>query len=387
MIFFRKKKEYGLVFAGGGTKGAYQVEVAKALKEMNIKVKAVTGTSIGAINAALFIQNDMELMENLYETIEINDIMKISEKNQINQNEDLFSVQNIMKLASEYLMSDGISNEPLKKMLEKYLNIDKIYKSKIDLGIVTYDMSSYKGIQLFKNDIPKENLYDYLLASSCFPIFKPQVIHQNEYLDGGLSDNMPINMLIKKGYKNIILIDVTGIGVIKKNVDSSIYVKVIRPEEDLGGTFNFNHDNMIKNMKLGYYDTLKSFHKVIGNYFCFSLKEFNKLLKKFTLEEIKGLEIAGKIYGLDRFKIYEACEFLDLICMCYDKEEKEYQKVREQLTLSNISSYIKRGTGISVALDLIANYPTLYHESLIKKMIGDYVNAAHSIQIVKNLAK
>ena len=41
------KKDYALVLAGGGTKGAYQVGVWKALKELNINVKAIAGTSIG----------------------------------------------------------------------------------------------------------------------------------------------------------------------------------------------------------------------------------------------------------------------------------------------------------------------------------------------------
>ena len=38
-----EEKEYGLVLAGGGTKGAFQIGVWKALKELNIKVKAIAG--------------------------------------------------------------------------------------------------------------------------------------------------------------------------------------------------------------------------------------------------------------------------------------------------------------------------------------------------------
>ena len=58
-------KEYGLVFSGGGTKGAYQIGAIKALKEIGISVKAVSGASIGAINAAMFVQNDIELLESI----------------------------------------------------------------------------------------------------------------------------------------------------------------------------------------------------------------------------------------------------------------------------------------------------------------------------------
>ena len=41
--------EYGLVLAGGGVRGAYQIGVWKALKELKIKVSAVSGVSIGAV--------------------------------------------------------------------------------------------------------------------------------------------------------------------------------------------------------------------------------------------------------------------------------------------------------------------------------------------------
>ena len=52
-------REYGLVLAGGGTKGAYQVGVWKALCELGINIKAIVGASIGALNGALFLQNDI----------------------------------------------------------------------------------------------------------------------------------------------------------------------------------------------------------------------------------------------------------------------------------------------------------------------------------------
>ena len=56
-----EEKEYGLVLAGGGTKEAYQVGVWKALQELNINVTAIVGTSIGALNGALFLQDDIDV--------------------------------------------------------------------------------------------------------------------------------------------------------------------------------------------------------------------------------------------------------------------------------------------------------------------------------------
>ncbi len=49
----------GLVLEGGGTKGAYQIGAYKALRELGIEFQGVTGTSIGALNGAFIIQNDI----------------------------------------------------------------------------------------------------------------------------------------------------------------------------------------------------------------------------------------------------------------------------------------------------------------------------------------
>lgn len=51
---------FGLVFAGGGGKGAWQLGVWKALEEAGIRRKAVSGTSVGALNAALYAQGDYD---------------------------------------------------------------------------------------------------------------------------------------------------------------------------------------------------------------------------------------------------------------------------------------------------------------------------------------
>ena len=123
----------------------------------------------------------------------------------MNENKNIFSLSNIFNLAADYTKQKGIDNTPLRNMIRKYINMDKIYNSNIDFGLVTFSVKNRQPLQVFKNEIPKEEMENYLLASSCFPIFKPQIINNEEYFDGGLYDNIPANMLIEKGYKNIIM--------------------------------------------------------------------------------------------------------------------------------------------------------------------------------------
>lgn len=127
-------------------------------------------------------------------------------------------------------------------MIEKEIDIDKIYSSNIEFGLVSYSIKSKKALEVFKEDIPKKDFIDYLLASSCFPIYKAQKIKDEVYVDGFFHDNMPINMLIKKGYKNIIAIDIGSVNANKRLIDKNTYVKVVKASENLGGTFEFNKE-------------------------------------------------------------------------------------------------------------------------------------------------
>ena len=61
-------KPVGLVFAGGGGKGAYQIGIWRALRKLRLEqqIIAVSGTSVGALNAALYLKGNLELAEQLW---------------------------------------------------------------------------------------------------------------------------------------------------------------------------------------------------------------------------------------------------------------------------------------------------------------------------------
>ena len=56
-----------LVLSGGGTKGIYEFGVLQALKEIGEDhFDKVIGVSVGSLNAAMIVQNDLEKLENMY---------------------------------------------------------------------------------------------------------------------------------------------------------------------------------------------------------------------------------------------------------------------------------------------------------------------------------
>jgi len=61
--FLAAATSVALVLSGGGARGAYQIGVWKALRELNIDIVAVYGTSVGAINGALIAYGDYDFAE------------------------------------------------------------------------------------------------------------------------------------------------------------------------------------------------------------------------------------------------------------------------------------------------------------------------------------
>lgn len=373
------EKEYGLVLAGGGTKGAYEVGIWRALCEMGINVTSIVGASIGALNGALFLQNNFEETVKMYENIKIDNIMNV---NGIDANKNIFDLSNIFNLAADYTKQKGIDNTPLREMIRKYVDMDKIYNSPIDFGLVTYSVKNKTPLQVFKNEIPKDQMENYLLASSCFPIFKPQIINGEEYYDGGLYDNIPSNMLIEKGYKNIIIADIAGVGFSKKTVNKDIYVKVISSSEDLGGTFEFNHERILNNIKLGYLDTMKSFNKLQGHIYYFKPEEFAKMLEAFNLQTIYGLEYAAQMYNMDRCKEYTFEEFIQELRNRHLEAEKTYVKIKDTNLFQigkKLNKLFDKGLGICLAKDLYLDRPASKLSNYMFNFVKDYIVAAKAL--------
>ena len=76
-----------LVLSGGGARGAYQIGVWKALEELNIKCRIVTGTPIGSNNGALYPQGSLKEAEELWKNIDLETVFPITVDN--NNNKEL----------------------------------------------------------------------------------------------------------------------------------------------------------------------------------------------------------------------------------------------------------------------------------------------------------
>ncbi|MFQ8582593.1 MAG: patatin-like phospholipase family protein [Holdemania massiliensis] len=64
------------VLCGGGSRGAYEIGVWQTFRAAGMMPDIVTGTSIGALNGALIVQQDYEAALDLWENLRIDDVMK-----------------------------------------------------------------------------------------------------------------------------------------------------------------------------------------------------------------------------------------------------------------------------------------------------------------------
>lgn len=379
-----KKMQYGLALGGGGTRGAYQAGVAKALKELNIDIISVSGTSIGAINGAFIVQNDVEKMVELYRKITLDDVFKTNID--LDTNKDFFDFKNIFKVISEYVKNNGLDNTALRETLESYLDIEKIYKSKCDFGMLAFSLTDKKESKCFKDEIPKNELISRILASACFPFFKAQKIKGEEFLDGGIADVIPINMLIEKGIKNIIAVDIEGPGITRNTVSQNVFVRLIHSKENLGGIFEFNKETIERNINMGYLDTLKEFNELQGHIYYFKPLEFYKLLRQFNVQTVYGLECAADIYGIDKYKIYTAKEFLKVLKETHNMASRKYSEAKDNFDISGIISKGKvldeitnTNLGICIVMEILELRPTFRNNKVILKNLYEYLQAADAM--------
>ena len=267
----------GLVLEGGGTKGAYQIGAYKALRDLGIKFTGIAGTSIGALNGALIIQDDDKVMEDVWINYDYKSFMNIDEDTYERYKNIEMKAKNfhdVVDLINKARKNNGIDISPLRKLLQEKIDEDKIRQSNIDFGITTayWDGKIFPKL-LYTEDIPKGRLADYLIASASLPIFQLDKLDDKLYLDGMFSDNIPINMLAQKGYNDIVVIRLVNDSIGKKIINKYKYLnlKLIVPSQDLGGSLNKDKEHIETNVKLGYLDTMKAYKRYDGVKYFFNL--------------------------------------------------------------------------------------------------------------------
>ena len=297
--------------------------------ELNIEVSAIVGTSIGSVNGALFAQGDFDKALELWEKIEITDVLDLSPD--LISGYNLFSHKNLIPLVQELIRKNGLQTMPFQRTLESVIDEQKLRNSNINYGLNFTSLSDIESVELFLSDIRQGTLIDCIMASSCFPGFQKRYIDDKEYSDGGIMNNLPLDMLVKDGYKNIIAVDVGGVGIVKKNNIFDTNIINIRCTKPLLGIFDFDKEKIANTIKQSYYDAYRAFGRLVGNQYYFNTVDYYKAKSKYSDDLLTGIEVAADAFGIDPLAVYRVDSLIDGIVL-------KYHKLKEAADLSGSSA-------------------------------------------------
>ncbi|WP_295451236.1 patatin-like phospholipase family protein [uncultured Thiodictyon sp.] len=307
--------EVGLVLSGGGAKGAYHVGVLKALLEMGVRINAIAGASIGALNGAVLasapsLKVGVERMDNLWNTLAntpplaphfpaylhllLAAGLRINKLDYIVQLAGLKQAEGIgIPFILELLSVGLLSSNPLIRLMEQYFDPDalehglplyvSVFKScgpledtlmvlMAESGILESPESEFLHIQR----LPKDQQKDALLGSAAIPLlFAPRHLNNSIYSDGGIGGwqrmqgNTPVTPLLQAGINTLIVTHLCDGSLWSRHDFPEAMILEIRPQSPIGRSgglsdlLGFDAHKIPSWIEQGYRDTLHCVGRVI----------------------------------------------------------------------------------------------------------------------------
>lgn len=291
-------KEYGIVLEGGGAKGAYQVGAWKALREAGVKIKGAAGTSVGALNGALICMDDFDKARHIWENISYSRVMDVDDQlmdqlmNLRLKSLPSLNLSELIAGARRILKDKGFDVAPLKKLIEEVVDEERIRSSQRELYAVTYSLSDRQPLVANVKEAPEGEIADMLMASAYLIGFRQERLGGKYYMDGGGINNVPVDVLIDKGYKDIIVLRIYGYGVDterKLEVPEDVALHHVAPRQDLGGLLEFDRRRARRNMLLGYFDAKRMLYRLAGRIYYLDAAQGEPYYFDRMMTEIKRL--------------------------------------------------------------------------------------------------
>jgi NTE family protein len=180
------------VLAGGGSLGAVQVGMLKALTRLRITPDFVVGASVGALNAAYFAAqpNDagVERLVRIWSRLQRADIFPLSPLNSL--------------LAILGRRDHLVTPTPLRLLVESELPCENLEDAKIPCHVVATDVLDGPEVSIASGP-----LTNALLASAAIPaVFPPVAFEGRRLMDGAVANNTPISTALRLGANRVIVL-------------------------------------------------------------------------------------------------------------------------------------------------------------------------------------
>lgn len=183
-----EKEVIGVAFGSGGARGWSHIGAILALEELGIKPEVVTGTSIGAVAAAIYAADSVDKVVRFAEEIKQSDVASILVEFRLPHKGGLIEGVHAMEIISKF-----VPNIDIESMGIKY-------------GAVATDLHTEEEVQ-----ITSGNILDAIRASISIPgIFVPAKLGSRYLVDGALVNPVPVKLARKLGATKVIAINVSS---------------------------------------------------------------------------------------------------------------------------------------------------------------------------------
>lgn len=178
------------VFAGGGSLGAVQVGMLRALVEAGVRPDFVVGSSAGAINAAYFAGapdlDGVERLAQVWAGLKRADVFPLS----------LMHALRLLRRPDYIVEPDG-----LRRLIETHLQFENFEDARLPLHIMATDQQGM-SVRLSSGSV-----MDAILASAAIPgVFPTVPIGGRHLMDGAIAANTPLRLAVELGATRIVVL-------------------------------------------------------------------------------------------------------------------------------------------------------------------------------------
>lgn len=349
------RPKVGVVFGGGGAKGAAHIGVLKYLEEIGIPVDYVSGTSIGSIIGGLYAMGYSPdelatlIAEMNWSEYVGNKIDRSAMSIESRQRSSTYVVN--IPFSLDRIIHGKLKDEALGFIPSAYVNNTTLinlfndlcvgYQKEMDFNdlpipfaCVATDIRTGKEVVIRHGSVPTA-----MRASMAIPgVFSPVTMGRHLLVDGGLVNNFPADIVKEMGADIIIGVEVTDAdtlfeaedaitvadilnGLINNAVNTKRYENQalcdvhITPDITGYGTLSFNHDAIDTLVRRGYREAKKHHDELISI--------------KHHLDSINGAPLSKKLRATKARNLADAPVFISSIVISPSDEMKSKWLLRK----------------------------------------------------------
>ena len=321
-----KRPKIGLVLSGGGAKGFAHIGVLKVIEAAGIKIDFIGGTSMGAVVGGLYAsgynaaQIDSIVTVTNFDNLLIDYVPRSSKSFYEKRNDELYALVlpfNKFKIEIPQSLSKGMFNYNLFNRLTLHVrHLRDFNQLPIPFLCIATDIELGKQVILDKGVLAQA-----LFASSALPsVFSPVLLDGKLLVDGGVTNNYPIEEIRKLGADIIIGVDVQS--GLRDRAQLKDATKIL---------FQITNLQMIEKMKMNSQKTDIYIKPDIKDFGVVSFEKAKEIIQRgeeaaFSVyEEIDKLADKSNPYQKPKLKIEsDSLKIVNVVCDNLDNYSKAY---------------------------------------------------------------